>query len=88
VSFAASTSGTKRFVAIRLNAVEVPGTQASAFALSASNPVGLTIPSGVLVRVVPGDYLELWGYADYASWATNVGGGSDASRFSVMWRHI
>jgi hypothetical protein len=84
-TFAGSASGIRRVVEVRLNGVAVPGSSSTSPNITSTQSVPLQ--QGIYVSVNgTTDYLEIWAFADYASWATGISGAA-ASRFTVKYVH-
>jgi hypothetical protein len=84
-TFAGATGGSRRVVEVRLNGVAVPGSSSTSPNITSTQSVPLQ--QGIYVSVNgTTDYLEIWAFADYASWATGISGAA-ASRFTVKYVH-
>lgn len=86
VAFAGSASGARRLVEWRLNGGGgIAGSGGSAPPLSTNITTARTAKVFQYLNGTT-DYVELYGFADYASWATAVSGAS-ASCITVRWVH-
>lgn len=85
VAFAGSASGVRRLARIALNGTGIGGSRGSSPPLSTVDCVAST-PTVYVYLNGTTDYVELQGFADYASWATTISTDA-ASRLSVRWVH-
>jgi hypothetical protein len=87
VAHAGSTSGTNRTSFVSLNGNPIGGSRNQTGPAGAA--VAVCLPTPVVYVYMNGttDYVELYGGADYASWAT-VASTSAACRLNVRWVHV